>query len=129
VNELGRLIVEFSAEMLQGWQSLPSASVGVKSDQTAGILYQMTVSDADPDLTVTITAEQVAAHPTQCVASVDVEIPSRGGWPNLAGSEIVLRQGDRILGIQQTDAFGTTMFEDLNLDDLPRLSFEIIPIR
>lgn len=126
LNNLGRLIVEFSAELLRSWQPL-LAPAGVKSSQSTNLLYQITVSDADPNLIVTITAEQMAALPTHCLISVNVDIPSRGGWPNLAGSEVVLRYAEQILATQQTDAFGKVVFEDLEIDQLPGLLFEIMP--
>jgi hypothetical protein len=63
--------------------------------------------------------------PTRCTVIVKVNIPSRGGWPNLAGTEVMLKRGELELDTQTTDAYGEAVFERIATDDLAHLIFEI----
>ena len=58
---------------------------------------------------------------------VEVSIPSRGGWPNLADTNVTLKRDDLELETQLTDAFGKAVFEGICTDDLAHLVFEIKP--
>ena len=73
-----------------------------------------------------ISAEAQRRDPQLLTLEVAVDIPSRGGWPNLAGSAVILRRGpDELIDEQETDAFGKVTFEDVRVEDLPLLVFEI----
>lgn len=130
-DELGRLIIEFSAELVRAFQ--PPAPrlgyAGVKSEKPQRTLCQLPVQDPDEDLEVTITAEEARDDPNACTVVVEVNIPSLGGWPNLSGTEVTLKRDEQELESQATDAFGKAVFEGVSTDDLPHLVFEIKPHR
>lgn len=125
LDALGRLVIEFSAELLR---SLPGPALQpalLKSDAPAGLRYEL--ADAVDDLAVRIEAEPQPRNPQRLTVEVEVDIPSRGGWPHLAGSVVALRRGDELLDRQETDPFGKAVFEDVAAADLPQLVFEIAP--
>lgn len=129
LDELGRLIVELSAELLHALQ-LPAyqpayATARLKSEKKT--LFQLALKEAVKDLEVTITAEETRDDPTRCTVSVQVHIPSRGGWPNLADTEVTIKRDEQELETQRTDAFGEAVFEGIATDDLAHLVFEIAP--
>lgn len=131
LDELGRLIIEFSTELVRAFQApayRPAyAMAGVKSDKASRTLCQLSLKEAVEDLEVTITAEETRGDPARCTVIVQVDIPSRGGWPNLADTEVTLKRDERELETQLTDAFGKAVFEGIATDDLPHLVFEITP--
>jgi hypothetical protein len=127
----GRLIIEFSAELLRVLQSPAyqpaDATVGLKSKKSSRTLCQLSLKEAVKDLEVTITAEETRDDPSRCTVIVEVNIPSRGGWPNFADTEVVLKRDEQELETQLTDAFGEAVFEGIATDDLAHLVFEITP--
>jgi predicted SprT family Zn-dependent metalloprotease len=132
LNELGHLIIEFSAEVLRAFQ-LPAyqpayavAGLKAKSPRT---LCRISMKEAVEDTEVTITAEETRDDPTRCMVTVRVNIPSRGGWPNLAGTEVILKRDELQLDTQTADAYGEAVFEGIATDDLAHLVFEIVPHR
>ena len=131
LDELGRLIIEFSAEWLRVLQppAYQPAYATVKSAKSSRTLCQLSLKEAGEDLEVEITAEEMRDDPTLCTVFVDVNVPSRGGWPNLADTEVTLKRGERELGTQVTDVFGKAVFEEIGTDDLAYLVFEIMPSR
>jgi len=131
LDELGRLVIAFSAELVRALQ-LPAyqpayAAAGLKSDKSQRILCQLSLKAAVEDLEVTITAEERRDDQTRCTVIVEVNIPSRGGWPNLSGTKVTLKRGELELATQLTDAFGKAVFEGISTDDLGHLVFEITP--
>jgi hypothetical protein len=126
LDELGRLIIEFSAELLRALQppTLQPAYATTKA-QSPRTLCQFSLKTQD--LEVAIAAEEQRGDPAHCTVSVEVNIPSRGGWPQLAGTEVTLRRDELQLQTQRTDAFGKALFEGIASDDLARLIFEITP--
>jgi hypothetical protein len=128
-DELGRLIIEFSAELVRALQppAYQPAYAAVKSPRSSRTLCQLSLEEVGEDLNVTITAEEMRDDPTLCIAIVEVNIPSRGGWPNLANTEVTLKRGKAELETQLTDAYGEAIFEGINTDDLAHLVFEITP--
>jgi hypothetical protein len=129
-DELGRLIIEFSAELVRALQppTYQPTYAAVKSPKSSKTLCQLSLKEeVGEDLEVTITAEEMRDDPTLCTAFVEVSIPSRGGWPNLANTEVTLKRGEAELETQLTDAFGEAIFEGINTDDLAHLVFEITP--
>jgi predicted SprT family Zn-dependent metalloprotease len=128
LDEFGRLIIGFSADLLRAFQ-LPAyqpayAMTGLKS-KSSRILCQLSLKEAVEDVEVTITAEEMRADPTRCTVVVEVNIPSRGGWPNLAGTEVMLKRDELELDTQTTDAYGEAVFEGIATNDLAHLIFEI----
>ena len=131
LDELGRLIIRFSAELVRTLQ-LPAyqpayAAAGLKSARAQRILCHLSLKEAVEDLEVTVTVEEERDTPANCTVVVAVNIPSRGGWPNLAGTRVTLKRGDDELETQWTDAFGKAVFEGISTGDLPHLVFEITP--
>jgi len=133
LDEWGRLIIRFSAELVRTLQSpayRPAyAAAGLKSARSQRILCRLSLQEAVEDLEVTVTVEEERDAPGRCTIIVEVNIPSRGGWPNLAGTQVTLKRGERELGTQWTDAFGKAVFDGISTADLPHLTFEITPAR
>lgn len=130
-DELGRLIIEFSAELVRALQP-PAPQLGyagIKSEKSSRTLCELALKEASDDLEVTISAEETRDDPTTCTVVVEVDIPSRGGWPNLAGTEVTLKRSEQELESQATDAFGKAVFEGISTDDLGHLVFEITPVK
>ncbi len=133
LDEWGRLIIRFSAELMRTLQSTayrPAYAVaGLKSAEGQRILCQLSLKEAVEDLEVTITVEEARDAPTNCTIIVTVNIPSRGGWPNLAGTRVTLKRGEEELETQWTDAFGKAVFGSISTDDLQHLMFEITSLQ
>jgi len=131
LDRLGSLIIRFSAELVRALQSpayRPAyAAAGLKSARSRRILCQLSLKEAVEDLEVTVTFEEERDTPASCTVIVEVDIPSRGGWPNLAGTRVTLKRGEEELETQWTDAFGKAVFAGIAGDDLPHLVFEITP--
>ena len=123
LDDLGRLVIQFTAELLAGLQGPALQPAFLKSDTPAALTYELT--DAADDLHVRIEAESQRRNPQQMTIEVAVDIPSRGGWPHLAGSIVTLQRGDELLDQQETDSFGKVVFEDVSATDLPQLSFTV----
>jgi hypothetical protein len=57
--------------------------------------------------------------------TVEADVPSRDGWPNLAGTRVrLLRRGEEF-DAQETDAFGRAVFERVPAEALAELVIEI----
>lgn len=121
-----RLVIEFSADLLRALQPSPLQPATLKSGAAPTVSY--TLAGEVDDLNVAIHVEPSRQDPHLATVEVDVEIPSRGGWPHLAGSAVTLRRNEDVLDEQETDAFGKAVFEDVAVDDLPQLAFEIAPV-
>ncbi|MGC9398116.1 MAG: hypothetical protein ACP5HM_03150 [Anaerolineae bacterium] len=130
VDTLGRLIVEFSNTLLHRLQ-MPTyrrAAAGLKSTAAPQVLFEVEICPGDEDLDVTLTAETPPeGEPAFCTLIVEVKIPGRGGWPNLAGTEVILKRGAETLASRLTDAFGKAVFPRIPVCDLPEISVEITP--
>jgi hypothetical protein len=85
------------------------------------------INDAMPDLEVRIMIEPTRATADHCTLVVSVQIPSRGGFPNLGGTSVtLLRSGQpQPVAIQITNAFGEAIFADQARADLAELRVEI----
>ena len=125
-DELGRLVIQWTADLLASLQGPALQPALLKSGAPAGVRYELV--DAVDDLAVRIEAEPLRGDPHRMAVEVEVDIPSRDGWPHLAGTIVTLRRGDVVLDQQETDAFGKAMFEDVPFEDLPLLGFEITPL-
>jgi hypothetical protein len=122
-DELGRLVIQWTADLLAGLQGPAMQLAMLKNAAPAGLRYELT-GELD-DLRVRIDAEPQRQDPQRMAVEVEVDIPSRGGWPHLAGTVVTLRRGDVVLDQQETDAFGKALFEDVSSADLPHLSFMV----
>ena len=124
LDTLGRLVIQFSADLLRSLQPPLLQPSYLKGDVPASLNYALT-GQLD-DLNVRINVEPSRRDPQRTTVEVEVDIPSRGGWPNLAGNTVTLRRGaEQLLEEQETDAFGRALFEDVSVEDLPLLVFEI----
>ena len=123
LDELGRLVIQFTAGLLAGLQGPAWQPATLKGDAVAGLRYEL--AGAVDDLAVRIEVEPQRRDPQRVTVEVEVDIPSRGGWPHLAGSAVTLRRGDEVLDQQETDPFGKAVFEDVPAADLALLSFTI----
>ncbi len=127
LDEMGRLMIQFSAELLQSLQPPPLAPTGLKKQANAQVLLKYDWQTDEGDIEVAITAEAVSDDPDHCTVLVVVNIPNRGGWPNLADTAVALKRNDTILEAGSTDAFGHIIFEGVAIQDLSQLLFEITP--
>lgn len=127
LDDLGRLIVAFSTDLLRSLQGPALQPAYLKS--AAGPTFELELAEDLDDLHVTIQAEPQAQQPDQVDLVVSVDIPSRGGWPNLAGSTVTLRRSpEELVDEQDTDPFGNVLFEDVSAQDLPSLVLTITPL-
>jgi hypothetical protein len=131
LDDLGHLIIEFSAELVRTMQppthQLAYATARLKSGRSSRTLCQLSIKEAVKDLEVAITAEEAREELGSCTIIVEVNIPSRGGWPNLANTEVTIKRGKMELETQLTDAFGQAVFDGIATGDLAHLVFEIKP--
>jgi glutaredoxin len=131
LDELGRLIIELSAEVVRAFQPpvyRPAfATTRHKSSQSQRTLCQLSLKEAIKGMEVSIAAEETKKNAALCTIVVEVNIPSRGGWPHLADTEVTIRRGETHLDTQLTDAFGKAVFKEIATGDLARLTFEIKP--
>ena len=126
-DQWGRLIVQLSAQLFQGGPAPILRTAGLRAPGPVSQSLGQVTLNASEDLEVIITAEAPRRRPSARQLTIQVNIPSRGGWPHLAGTEVTLKQGDQILAVQETDAHGETIFENIAAADLPQLIFEIVP--
>lgn len=127
LDELGHLIIQFSAELINSWQPPAFATTGLKKTGTSSrILYQYALKEEVEDREITIIAKEKRNDPAHCTVMVEVNIPGRT-WPDLAETEVILKHGEQVLEAQLTDAFGQVIFEGVSIADLARLVFEITP--
>lgn len=127
-DTLGRRLIEFSAELLQAWQPPAALAVGLKKQRTEKILYQLDWRDADTAIQAAITVKQHQDDPTRCAILIEIGIPDRAGWPELAGVAVILKHDDKLVQTESTTAFGQVIFEEITIEDLPGLVFEIAPL-
>lgn len=134
--QAGRVIIRLVGEALdaaahhlqQRW-SPPSGRLapgGVRGSQP---LLEMTLSQGIDDFEAVISVATRLKDPTQCNITIKVNIPSRGGWPNLAGTEVILKREGTTIATQATNAFGQVVFKEITPAELTKLSFEITPGR
>lgn len=125
LDALGRLIIKFSAELLRGLQGPALQPSYLKSDAPQPLTY--TLTGAVDDLDLRINAEPARGDPDRYDVEVEVDVPSRGGWPNLAGSVVALYVKDEEVDRQETDAFGKALFENVPADALAGVAIMVEP--
>lgn len=127
LDALGQLVIEFSTGLLRTLQPPAYGVAGVKAGTAPGPIRRFALTDAVEDLEVAITIEAQQGDPTRCMVTVEAKIPSRGGWPNLAGTMVTLKRGTQELEARATDPFGRAIFAGIATADLPQLVFVIAP--
>lgn len=131
LDELGHLFIRLAEGAVRALeQPTPRPSyAGVKSAEARRTLGQFSLEEPVEDLAITLKVEESRDDPERCMVIITVDIPSQGGWPNLSGTRVTLKRGEKELATQWTDAFGTVVFDDVQRADLTRLTFEIAPQR
>ena len=130
-NKLGRLVIDFSTQLLDSLVPPTAQLAGIKSvrSKAGKTLVDYMLDAAKEDLQVQIVARELSSDPSLCTVTVKVDVPSRGGWPNLGETMVTLTIGaaepKQSSQSQLTDAFGEAHFENINVTDLPNLQFEI----
>ncbi len=136
IKEKGQTIIRLVAETLTGSaQDVAEAlqpptgrlAYTGRGKSTGRTRFQIELTEDIEDLAVQIRAISQEERVNYFTITVDIDIPSRGGWPNLADIEVILKRGERVLASQVTDAYGEVIFEQVTRADLPHLSFEITP--
>lgn len=120
-DSLGRLVIRFSSELLAALAS-PAARPAyayLKSSSAGG--WQIEAGSAAEDLHVQVHVEPQRRNPALVTLELDVDVPSRGGWPHLDDIRVALRRGEVLLAEQLTDPFGKVVFEDIPAATLPEL--------
>ncbi len=124
IDELGRLLVELGRALLP---SAPGpALAGLKAGPGQTTVAAATLGEALPDLELQIAVEGRPEAARRALV-VTVSIPSRGGWPNLGGSEVALLREGAEVARATTDAFGTVAFADLDAGALAELTLAVRP--
>lgn len=127
--QLGYLVVELSdavVRALQPAQSQPAYSFA-RAAQGEENAYHFTLENQLADLNLRLTIEREQRVGDQCQVIVEAEIPSRGGWPNLADTIVNLKQAETVVQSRLTDAFGRAVFPAVAISQLPALQVEVIP--
>lgn len=123
-DALGRLIIQFSADLLRSLRA-PGLQPGyLKGTDFASAEYSM--SDPAEGVEVRVRVAPLQHDPRLYDVAVDIEIARRGGWPNLRGILVTLRYDAAEPRItRETDAFGRVVFEGISAEALSDLGFEI----
>jgi hypothetical protein len=122
LDALGRLIIQFSADLLRGLQGPALQPSYLKGAAAEPVEYALPAPVGG--LNVHIRAEPDRRDPGRLHVAVEVAVAGRS-WPDLAGSVVSLARGGEELEKQETDAFGVAVFEDVPAEALPELRFEI----
>jgi hypothetical protein len=126
-DDLGRFIVQFSTDLLASFQPtvLLPATIRVKTETPEAPLFVYTQAQPERDLRLTITVTADPGDAGRCIIVVEAERPSRGGWPNLGGTQVTLKRGGQEVGSEWTDEFGKTLFAGIERTALPELAVEV----
>ena len=124
LDSFGRLLVNLAEALLPPPPAVAPAGLKAAPGQTT--LGAATLADALPDLELHIAVEGRPGT-DRAALLVTVTIPSRGGWPNLGGSEVSLLDRGKEIARATTDAFGKAVFPDLDLSALERFSLAVEP--
>lgn len=128
-NQQGRLVITPSAELLRSLPPPPQSAYAAAQHRAGAPmvpLWLLTLDEELHNLAVRITAARRQNDPEHCTLLIDVNMPNRG-WPDLAGSQVVLKHNDQLIETKYTDAFGKAVFEAIVIADLFALMIEIEP--
>jgi hypothetical protein len=123
LDEVGRLVVQFSAMLLKTLR--PPALAGAARGQFLYRYVQDPGSVDDLEVTIEVFAEDTRQERGRVRVAVDV--PSRGPFDQ-SGSQVVVR-ADEQAWQGETDEAGCVDFAPIPLAALPRLKVEIAPLR
>lgn len=116
---LKKLVVSLSDDFIQSLQTPSLQATTLKS--VGDDLFQLVSPAMAPDMAVTISARAKRRQPDRYVIGIDVQIPSRGGWPNLGGSSVTLLVDGQAVETRETDAFGKVLFDGVGHADLAQV--------
>jgi len=126
--QLGYLVVELSDAVARALQPAQQPAYSFRrAAQGAANAYHFTLENQLADLNLRLTIEREQPVGDQCQVIVEAEIPSRGGWPNLADTIVNLKQADTVVQSCLTDAFGRAVFSAVAISQLPAMQVEVIP--
>lgn len=136
VEAAGKFVIQLSEELLQSLQTnafaanrlQPASAQTLRNADTWQTWLTYSPPNPPPDLQVDISFKHLAEENECCNVVVQVDVPSRGGWPNLADSQVHLCGEDAADQLGITDAFGRTVFKNIKKRFVPQLSFEIMPV-
>lgn len=126
LDELGRLVIRLSEAVLRSLQPPVLQPAYLKSGPSS-IVFELPLTEAGADLKFALSARQNAHYQDALDLIVDIDVPSRGGWPNLAGIVVSVSRGEGVVAVQETDAFGQALIEDVPADALAELTIAIGP--
>lgn len=131
INLVGRLIIQFSEDLIdslaaQPMQLAPVRHTKAEDDWQTWLEYKLPRPTADLDIIVSV--KHSGSENDFCNVVVTVDIPSQGGWPNLADSQVQLSRPGFESESLETDAFGKVVFEGIEKKHVPYLKFEVNPI-
>jgi len=121
-----KLILQLSAgllPLLRAASAAPTTRVPANVERYSEVLVSLRpVQVPELDFPLTLTIYKDAQQAGTCLVEVIVEPPGQN-WPNLGGNTVVLRIGDERREAT-TDAWGIAVFENVQIEDLPRLIIE-----
>lgn len=123
LDDLGQVLIDL-VRALQPSGLTP----GLKHGEEQAIVAEVSIDDAVPDLTIQIAVEGRRDSDTRMLL-VTVDVPSRGGWPNLGGSEVTLLRDGVVTDRQLTDMFGTVVFTGLSTHEFERYNLAVRAVR
>ena len=126
LNDVGQMIITLSSEFMAALQPSPQlAHLKAAADE----LFVVTSPPIIDTMIVTLTARTKRRNQEQCVVGVAVDIPDRGGWPNLGNTQVRLFIGGDTVAEQYTDAFGKVVFDEVAQADLGRIRVMVTPMQ
>jgi hypothetical protein len=128
LDQFGRLVLAFSADVLHALLA-QGPRPALQGATKAGIrrLWEVTLPDDAPDLEVVVAAETPHDDPSRARLTVQVVIPSRGGWPNLEGTLVTLAASGSPPRTEVTDAFGIAVFDAVDVRARAGLEITVQP--
>lgn len=100
---------------------------GARRGRSSATLLEASSKEALDDFETLIFIETDWQDPDHCSITVQVDIPSLGGWPHLGDTAVSLKKDETLLSTKTTNAFGRVIFQGIATSELTRLSFEITP--
>jgi hypothetical protein len=119
------LVVEFSTGFLESLQAQALQPALLKSNDRE--LFTVSSPAIVDDLKVVVTARARRREPEHCSITVGVEIPSRGGWPNLGGIPVTLTIGGQPVETLATDDYGRVVFPSIARTALAQVGVAVLP--
>lgn len=126
---LGRLIIEFSEEIIQKLHSVqPQPTYTFQRSASApSEAYRLALESVVEDLNIQVSIQPERQGANSYTLIVETDIPSRGGWPNLTNTQVVLKLDNAVIQTRLTDAFGKAVFDPLADVQLAQLQVEVMP--